>query len=145
MFLSMPSPLATMVHPSVIVPGHEDERTAQAFAVVQRLDRVDVRRLHHGATPASTGRAVRRSRKPGRRAGDPGLPGRARNDGYPVKVAEPTQVSPVPLFTARPRIVSFPAPFAVTLRTLNEPLGAFVTRVPEKNCVPFFVRRTCQV
>ena len=64
--------------------------------------------------------------------------------GQPID-ARPTQLSPVATFIADARKESAPAVLFANSRTVNDPLGAFVTRLPAKMRVPFSLIRTAQV
>ena len=64
--------------------------------------------------------------------------------GQPID-ARPAQLSPVATFIADARKESAPAVLFANSRTVNDPLGAFVTRLPAKMRVPFSLIRTAQV
>jgi hypothetical protein len=64
--------------------------------------------------------------------------------GQPID-ARPRQLSSVATFVADARKVSVPAWFCASNRTVNDPLGAFVIRLPAKMRVPFCLIRTAHV
>jgi hypothetical protein len=87
------------------------------------------------------------------------VPGRARRSGRNPKVTVPllqrdharrqiddrtTHVSPDLVFFAEATTLSTPARFGIRRRTVNDPLGAVVVRVPEKTLMPLSLIATFQ-